>query len=118
MSSLRLLNHSRKRRVRKKHNIGEFTRYGANVRLTVKTDDENRTWEQYIEIVESLGLTSGGGSTRKPEGYTIGMYVTHPKRIVSNAEVEALRTKLFAELPGVQPFPLSYVEYVRERTEP
>lgn len=118
MSTLRTIAHSRKRRVRKKHKMGEFTRYGANVYLVVETTDENRTWEQYIEIVESLGLFSGGGSTRKPEGYTIGMYVTHPKRIVSQAEVDSLRAKLLEELPGVQPYPLSYVEYVRERTEP
>jgi uncharacterized protein YggL (DUF469 family) len=117
MSTLRLLSSSRKRRVRKKHKIGEFTRYGADVCLVVSTEDENRTWEQYIEIVESFDLTSGGGSTRKPEGYTIRMYVTHPKRVVSKAEIDELRAKLFAELPGIQPAPLSSVDYVRERRE-
>lgn len=81
----RILTH-RKRRIRKKYRIGEFTEWGFNVTATLvdgATEDEFRSvLDGLIEQIERRKLCCGGGCDRR----MIHLYVATTRRCTSATE--------------------------------
>ena len=81
-----------KKRLRKKRHIGEFTDYGFEVTAliykSIEDPEHNSLWNAFIDKIESLGLSAGGGMRLltkrdgKPESFSFDfkMFVTSPIR--------------------------------------
>lgn len=97
MSPLRHISHSRRRRVRKKHELGEFARFGFDLRIA---DVSAAAFDAAIAAVEAEGLRASGGSNRT----RIRMFVHHPDRSCTEAEANRVAERIAHLNPRVGAF--------------
>ncbi len=87
----------RKRRIRKKYRIGEFTEYGFNIDALFAagvTDEDGKILDAAITQIESMNLCCGGGCSNE----AIHLFVSPTRRCTTAtlADCEAIREWLLA----------------------
>lgn len=101
MSYLRRLSHSRKRRVRKKHRLGEFLQIGFSFTAFFPSDvSVDAVTDRFIELVEERNLFTGGGVGSNGSMRTLSMYVTAQGRSCTEADFRGLGADLRIAFPN------------------
>ncbi len=99
MRRFRLASTHRKRRIRKKWRIGEFTEYGFEVWADAASGEAaEAAMDAMVALAESHGLCLGGGTSKLEELF---VFVATPGRGTCTEDDRAAFQALIATLPGL-----------------